>query len=98
MSIDFTTPVDHRTPLHDHLCRCRVCKPSLVGKRGRVARIVAMAIVIDAAVAVIAAIWFSLASPAGDKNAPPAASVTVSAPREHGEPQRVVETGAERNL
>ena len=32
----FTRPlghdvVDHRTPIHDHQCRCRACKPGLVG-------------------------------------------------------------------
>lgn len=25
--------VDHAAPLHDGFCRCRTCKPSLVGQR-----------------------------------------------------------------
>jgi hypothetical protein len=25
--------VDHTAPLHDGFCRCRTCKPSLVGNR-----------------------------------------------------------------
>ena len=28
--------VDHRTPIHDHQCRCRACRPGLVGDTGQV--------------------------------------------------------------
>lgn len=27
--------VDHASPIHDHFCRCRSCKPPLVGQRSQ---------------------------------------------------------------
>ena len=30
--------VDHRRPIHDGFCRCRTCKPPLVGQHARTRR------------------------------------------------------------
>ena len=42
-----TAHVDHRNPIHDGVCRCRACKPALVGQRPRVSHeLIAAAIVL----------------------------------------------------
>ena len=49
--------VDHTNPIHDQLCRCSSCKPSLVGERSGTIREFKLTLVFVTFVAAIFALF-----------------------------------------
>ena len=67
MSFDYIAPVDHRQPIHDQLCRCRACKPPLVGvgRTSLLVWLVAGCIAWGLIAAAVVVAWPSLAASRG---------------------------------